>query len=142
MVSLQLLCEFDEDSYERKVIHLSELIDQEKLEKQLLKEKIAELNEKTIEFIETISDEDAKTILEMKWTLPLISQIFSAPNTVLCSFADLIENLATKYIETADDIEDKIRIAEKELTNLLNELSGDEFDMIGIAGLKKLLGGE
>lgn len=142
ILSLQMLYEFDEDSFESKLIRISDLIAKEKEEKKLLKEKIAELDEKTIAFIKAISDDDAKTVLEMKWIRPLTNQIFGAPNMVLRSFAELIENLATKYIETADNIEDKIRTSENHLTDLLNELVGDEFDMIGVAGLKKLLGGE
>ena len=82
------------------------------------------------------------TILEMKWVNPLTSQIFSAPSAVIGGFVVNIESLATKYMVTANDIEDKIRKASKTLYSYLNELSGDEFEMIGIAGLKKLLGGE
>ena len=142
LLSLQMLYEFDEDSFENKLLNISELITKEKEAKKQLKGKLAELDEKTIAYIKQISDEDAKTILEMKWTLPLINQIFNAPTLVLRSFSDRIGTLATKYIETAEDIENNIRMAESSLIDMLDDLIGDEFDAIGIAGLKKLLGGE
>ena len=142
MLSLQMLHQFDEDTFESKILRVNELILEEKNLKEQLKQKNLELEEKTIDFINNISNDDAMTILEMKWVNPLTSQIFSAPSAVIGGFVVNIESLATKYMVTANDIEDKIRKASKTLYSYLNELSGDEFEMIGIAGLKKLLGGE
>lgn len=142
MLSLQMLHRFDEDTFESKILRVNELILEEKNLKEQLKQKNVELEEKTIDFINNISNDDAMTILEMKWVNPLTNQIFSAPSAVIGGFAVNIESLATKYMVTANDIEDKIRKASKTLYSYLNELSGDEFEMIGIAGLKKLLGGE
>ena len=49
---------------------------------------------------------------------------------------------AKKYETTCAEIEDQIRETEQELNNMLDELTGNEFDIKGIAELKKLLGGE
>lgn len=142
LLSLQMLIDFDEDSFEFKILRVYELINQEKELKDALKQKLGELETKTTDFIESISDEDAKSILEMKWITPLVNQIFAAPFALIGEYGAQIDTLSVKYATTADDVENQIRGAEKHLCELLCDLTGDEFDMVGIAGLKKLLGGE
>ena len=140
--SLQMAYEFDEDTFEGKVLRISKLITEEKELKKRLKDKVAELEERTIDFIKTITDDDAKAILEIKWVHPLTMQIVSAPTKLLDAYSDRIAKLSSKYTVTVYDIEKNIKDAENNLCNLLDELVGDDFDTIGIAGLKKLLGGE
>ena len=56
-------------------------------------------------------------------------------------FAVKIEKLADKYNTTMADIEEEIDQTEKELSSMIDMLEGNEFDMQGLAELKKLLGG-
>ena len=69
----------------------------------------------------------------------------------LCDEVDLLQNpalvsklekLAAKYSTTLPDVEDQILETEKDLSEMLDLLTGDEFDMRGVAELKKMLGGE
>lgn len=134
--------EFSEDTFESKVLRVNDLIAEEKELKKQLKLKESELDDKTIDFIRSISDKDAKTALEAKWIHPLIDEIFTAPLAAINVFVNSVEALSNKYIATANDIENQIRVAEDSLCKLLGELVADEYDNIGLIGLKKLLGGE
>ena len=47
-----------------------------------------------------------------------------------------------RFVCPLSDIEQQIKETEKQLNDMLDELTGNEFDMKGIHELKKLLGGE
>ena len=47
-----------------------------------------------------------------------------------------------KYETTLESVEEEIVQTEKELCSMIEELNGDEYDMLGLNELKKLLGGE
>ena len=53
-----------------------------------------------------------------------------------------VNALNDKYSTTYSDVCEQIEQAEAELGNMLGQLTGNEFDMAGIAELKTLLGGE
>ena len=61
---------------------------------------------------------------------------------LLHNFVKQMESLCQKYEITFSALEDQIRDTENELKGMLDDLTGNEFDMKGIAELKKLLGGE
>ena len=46
-----------------------------------------------------------------------------------------------KYDTTLIDLENEIKGSEKELSTMINELTGNEFDIQGLNELKLLLGG-
>lgn len=50
--------------------------------------------------------------------------------------------LEEKYRDTYANVAEQISETERELGAMLGQLVGDEFDMLGIAELRKLLGGE
>ena len=53
-----------------------------------------------------------------------------------------VNALNDKYSTTYSDVCEQIEQAEAKLGNMLGQLTGNEFDMAGIAELKTLLGGE
>lgn len=66
----------------------------------------------------------------------------SLPDAVLDDFVKQLDAVCKKYETTFEDVESQIADTERELLGLLDDLQGNEFDMKGIAELKKLLGGE
>ena len=63
------------------------------------------------------------------------------PDNIINELIKKIETLAKKYEVTFAEIEEEIKETEKSLTTMINNLEGDEFDMLGLDELKKLLGG-
>ena len=122
----------------KKVYNASE--EEKKLKKQL-KDKFAELQIATKEKIETLSDEEICSLLNAKWVKPLMNTLATLPSAVIADLSTRLEKLAAKYSVTFADIEEQLQQTEKELSGMLDQLCGSEFDMQGIAELKKLLGG-
>ena len=53
-----------------------------------------------------------------------------------------IDTLLNKYETNLIEIDDELNKTEAKLSSMIDELEGNEFDMLGLAELKKLLGGE
>lgn len=115
---------------------------EEKSLKKKVKEEIAELQMRTKKAIEGLTDSQAKELLNLKWIDPIISGLFALPKKIENELVAKLEALAKKYETTFFEVEEQIRETEASLCAMLDELTGNEFDMKGIAEFKKLLGGE
>ena len=94
---------------------------------------------KTKDTIESLSDEQALDLLEKKWIAPLIESIHKLPDTVIDSLVSKIQALQNKYATTF--FEQQISETEATLSGMIDDLEGNEYDMLGLKELKKLLGG-
>ena len=115
--------------------------DEEKKLKKQLKAQSAELHIETKKTIEELSDDQVYSLLDQKWISPLIDGLEKLPESIIGDFVSRIEKMATKYKTTFADVEDQIQKTEKELSDMIDLLTGSEFDMEGLAELKKMLGG-
>ena len=91
--------------------------------------------------IESLSDEEVKELLHEKWICPLVEGLSRLPESIVADFIAKLEKLASKYSTTISEVEDQIIATEKELSDMLDMLTGDDFDMQGLSELKKMLGG-
>ena len=117
------------------------LVKSEKDIKAQIKSKSAELQEKTRDTIENLSDEQALTLLEKKWIAPLVESIHKLPDTVIDTLVSRIQVLQSKYATTFFEVEQQISETEATLSGMIDDLEGSEYDMLGFSELKKLLGG-
>lgn len=134
--------QFEEETYEYIVSKVNYLLFEEKALKKEVKEKEEILHRKTKDFIENLSEEEILTLLKDKWISPLISNLLKLPENILTDFIKRLEALSKKYETTLVDLERDIQKAETSLSILIDELEGDESDMLGLLEFKKLLGGE
>ena len=118
------------------------LFAEEKTLKKKVKDDSAALHQRTKSVIEHLTDEEVRDLLHRKWILPLMENLNSLPDAVLDDFVKQLDAVCKKYETTFEDVESQIADTEHELLGLLDDLQGNEFDMKGIAELKKLLGGE
>lgn len=118
------------------------LFAEEKTLKKQVKDDSAALHQRTKGVIEHLTDEEVRDLLHRKWILPLMENLNSLPDAVLDDFVKQLDAVCKKYETTFEDVESQIADTEHELLGLLDDLQGNEFDMKGIAELKKLLGGE
>ena len=118
------------------------LFAEEKALKKKVKDDSADLHQRTKNVIEQLTDEEVRDLLHRKWVLPLMENLNSLPDAVLDDFVKQLDAVCKKYETTFEDVESQIADTEHELLGLLDDLQGNEFDMQGIAELKKLLGGE
>jgi type I restriction enzyme M protein len=107
-----------------------------------VKKETEALHLKTKDVIESLDDDQVRTLLQKKWIQPICDGIDALPETLLSDFAKQVQALEDKYADTLEDIENEIQETEKSMSSMLSELTGDEFDMAGIRQMQKMLGGE
>lgn len=98
-----------------------------------------ELNTKST--IENLSDDEVNTLLFNKWIEPLMDLLQNIPMNIINELIKTLENLSKKYEVTFEDIEKDINQTEQELISMIDDLEGNEYDMLGLQELKSLLGG-
>ena len=133
---------YDEDSLEYKIIEANKLFEEEKILKKEIKELKLNLELHTKGTIENLSSDQAYHLLKLKWVDPIVSSLSSLPDLVVNEFAAKVKALVNKYSTTYLDIENQLKETIGNLTNLIDDLEGDEFDMKGLEEFKKLLGGD
>ena len=121
---------------------VKDLLKEEKILKKEIKTASTNLHLLTKKTIEELTDEQAKELLCLKWIKPLQKSIEDLPNSILNEFVEKLQTLCTKYETTFAEVEEQIHETESTLVSLLDELTGNEFDMKGIEELKSLLGGK
>ncbi len=132
---------YEEDSLEAKIIHLNDLMNEEKALKQQIKKEEALLQEKTCQTIEGLSDNQVNTLLYVKWIQPLVDKILALPDHLFTELASKIDVLCKKYETTLASIEEELHETECILADMMNDLTGNEYDMRGLEELKALLWG-
>ena len=131
-----------EADFERALLKAQGLFDEEKKLKKEAKQLRAKLDEDTKTAIEGLDDAQCRDLLEAKWIEPLCTGLEGLPSAVIDGFVAKVKALCEKYSTTYSDVCGQIETAEKELSDMFDELTGNDFDMAGINELKKLLGGE
>jgi type I restriction enzyme M protein len=132
---------FSPDSYEAKIICANKLIDEDKTLKKAVKEASAVLHLKTKTTIEGLSDEQVNNLLHLKWIAPLSRELTAMPSAVITQLTTQVQALADKYAVTYSQVASEIKSNEQELAEMMGELTGNEFDMQGLAELTSLLKG-
>lgn len=132
---------YDEESIEARIIKIATLLDEEKTLKRDIKVRAEKLLALTKQTIENLSDEQAKYLLNQKWIKPLCDALNVIPDSIVSALESKINTLTKKYSVTMLDVEDQIAESEKAVAAMIDDLEGDEFDMIGLKELQKLLKG-
>ncbi len=129
------------DSVDEVLVHVKALMDAEKEGKKKIKTLTVELHNLTKATIESMTIEDAMPLLVAKWIKPIVEGICSTPDSIVSALETDINRLTNKYSVTMLDIEAQIEESERDFCALIDELTGDDFDMMGLKELQKMLGG-
>jgi len=132
---------FAEDDYETKIINVDQLISEEKTLKKTVKAESIALHQQTKATIENLSDEQVYELLERKWITPLLTALNKLPETMIHELTNQVQTLTDKYATTYADVAKDIHDTEKELSTLMDELTGNNFDMQGLVKFQSLLKG-
>ena len=97
------------------------------------------LHELTKTTIETLSDDQVRMLLHLKWVEPLYEQLLSMPRAIEDDLATKISALAAKYKTGLLDVEQQIVDASEELSTMLDDLTGSKFDLQAYKELETLL---
>ena len=142
MKQLQATYVFPEDSFEAKMVEADKLMAEEKSVKKEAKDMADALHVKTKETIEGLSDEQVLDLLRLKWIAPLCVALRAMPNAIITSLESAVQILVDKYAVTYLELGEQIEESEKALSDMIDDLTGNEFDMKGLEQFKSLLMGE
>ncbi|WP_297101628.1 type I restriction-modification system subunit M [uncultured Draconibacterium sp.] len=130
---------YNEDDYEQKIILTADLLAEERALKAQLKTETAALHLQTKETIENLSNDQVYQLLELKWITPLVSSINTLPGNMLNQLESKVQELANKYATTYKEVTEKIHETESSLSALIDELTGNEYDLKGLKEFQSLL---
>lgn len=134
--------EIEEDSLESKIVKVYKLNEEEKKLKKEIKTETEQLHALTKDTLEKMTIDEGLKLLDIKWNRPIINSIKNLPNLAIKDLVIKVNYLKNKYKDTLLDIETNIKNTSSELNALIDDLTGDDFDMKGLQELKKMLGGE
>lgn len=132
---------FAEESLGAKLQAAYKLLAEEKTLKAELKTQSAELHSKTKATIEALDDAEALDLLRQKWFIPLNAAMCRLPENMLAQFSQKLTALCDKYADTYQHISQRKQESAAELAQMMDELTGSEFDLQGIAAWQTILKG-
>ena len=133
--------EFPEESLESKLLKAQELLAEEKDIKADIKADSAELHSKTKATIEALDDAEALDLLRQKWFVPLNEAMCRLPENMLAQFSQKLTALCDKYADTYQHISERKQESAAALAQMMDELTGSDFDLQGIAAWQAILKG-
>ena len=132
---------FAEESLGAKLQAAYKLLAEEKTLKAELKTLSAELHSKTKAAIEALRDAEALDLLRQKWFVPLNAAMCRLPENMLAQFSQKLTALCDKYADTYQHISERKQESAAALAQMMDELTGSEFDLQGIAAWQAILKG-
>ena len=132
---------FAEESLGAKLQAAYKLLAEEKTLKAELKTQSAELHSKTKATIEALDDVEALDLLRQKWFVPLNAAMCRLPENMLAQFSQKLTALCDKYADTYQHISERKQESAAALAQMMDELTGSEFDLQGIAAWQTILKG-
>lgn len=129
----------DNDELLNKLKEADDLFKKQKTLQKDIKNSNANIHAMTKDKLESLSVEEAKELVYEKWIKPLMDEMDRLPQTMIDQLKKQLENLENKYSETLSDLDHQIRKTEKELAEMIDDLTGNEYDMEGLQALKRLL---
>ena len=119
----------------KKILKLWE--EQKSKNNQIKNEKQA-LIDKTVEAINSLSDEEISLFLHKKWIDPIIKGFDETFAEVLSTFENKVRELSRKYAISYKQLNEDLEKSQKELSGLIGELTGDEFTIFGLNELTNI----
>ena len=121
------------------MVQADKLVTAEKAIKKEAKDMAEALHLKTKETIEGLSDEQVLDLLRLKWIAPLCASLRTMPDSIIAGLEKAVQTLADKYAVTYMELDRQIRQSKALLADMIDNLSGDEFDARGLEQFRALL---
>lgn len=133
---------FEKGSTEEKITNLYKTMLAQKDAAKAYKNANNELHEKTKTTIENLTDEQVKELLVLKWIDPLNNKIISLCDVIINNFIIELTEFKKKYFKTYVEVAKSISDSEKNVSTMLEQITGSDFDIKGLKEFQKVLRGE
>lgn len=140
--ALRLGHEFDEGSVERTLMDAWKLLEERTAANGVARDLKKAIEGNLQSTIENLSDDELRTLMRHKWIDALTAGLAQYPLDLLNDLVSGVVYLDSKYAVTLGEVGQKIATSGKTVANLLDQMSGSEKDMAGIAALSDLIGGD
>ncbi|WP_338822966.1 hypothetical protein [Mycoplasmopsis felifaucium] len=130
---------FLENSAEAKAMKVAELLSSNSSLAKQIKEMGVTIQSRCVEIINNLNEDEISLLLSEKWITPLVENIKQLPLQMLTDFERNIEKVGHKYDATYQSIQNEIEETQSVISGMIDELTGNEFDMQGLLEFKKLL---
>ena len=142
ILTIQMTFSFEKDSTEEKITNLYKTMEAQKEANRLFKKADKELHEKTKTTIENLNDEQVKEILVIKWIEPLNNKIILLSEVIINNFITELIAFKKKYFKTYVEVAKNIFDSEKNVSSMLEQITGSDFDIKELKEFQKVLRGE
>ena len=126
-----------EPETKEKLKQFVKLWEEQSKENKAIKDEKQVLIDKTKVAIENLTDEEVEQFLHKKWIDPVMDGINSTLISVLSEMEKRITSLARKYAVSYNELGQQLAVAQKELSDLVADLTGDELSLKGLQQLNK-----
>ena len=133
---------FEKGSTDEKITDLYKTMLAQKDAAKAYKNANNELHEKTKNTIEDLTDEQVKELLVLKWIDPLNNKIISLCDVIVNNFIIELITFKKKYSKTYVEVAENIFSSEKNVSSMLEQITGSDFDTKGLKEFQKVLRGE
>jgi type I restriction enzyme M protein len=124
-----------EPETKEKLQKLAALWDEQTKLNKALKEARQTLTDKTIEYIQGLSDDSAKMWISEKWVVPVMKGIVDTPDDICEELEKAVDAMSQKYATSYHDLNAQLTEAQNELSGLISQLEGDESSIAGLNAL-------
>ena len=118
---------------------ITTLVDEEKALRKEAKTLETELEKKAKDKIPALTQEQADSLIEQKWIMPIINAINSVGNGVISQFVSDFDALEKKYEHPLSSLSQEIEKTSSALKASLSDLTGSETDMAAVRMLMEEL---
>lgn len=130
-----------DDDLNAKLVKAFNIVEKKAVLEKEVKKEVKDLEILTKETIESLSREESFLLLEKKWIDSLMDKLYELPLKIVEQLASNVDKLSQKYSITFSQLEKEIEDTEKTMVTLIDQLDGDDFDMLGLQELKSIIGG-
>lgn len=113
-------------------------IDSEKKLNKKVKDEMSKIDEKAKNKLELLSEDEIIFLLKKKWISPIIEDIETKLDKIIENFILELNNLKEKYSSQLSSINKEIKETENKLSEMLDDLTGNDTDLEAIKLLKEL----
>ncbi|PEL19433.1 type I restriction-modification system subunit M [Bacillus wiedmannii] len=131
---------FPENTFAAKLSEVSALLDKQGILLNEIRTNENVLHELTKETIESLTDEEALRLLDIKWNIPILSNIKELLSTSINDLITKIKELNNKYSDTLVTIEEEMESTNNKMISLLNDFKGSDLMLQALDELREALG--
>lgn len=135
--SLKLKYDFETDTDDGKIVNIKKKTEEKSAVNKKAKALASELENKAVEKMSALTEEEVNSLLIKKWIDPVMQHIDNDVEQAIMKLVNALQGLKDQYDHPIPEIDSQITELESSLNVMLGELCGNETDMTAIELFRK-----